>query len=166
MTRSATKTLVPLLSTTDAACQRHLDKLLSRGESASAQVEAAVRSILHDVHKRGDRALIALTKKFDQVALASHELGATQAEMEQALKSLAPPVRKALRAAAQRIRRFHRKQRQSSWTYRDELGVTLGQKIAPLERVGVYVPGGTAAYPSSVLMNVIPAKVAGSKKLS
>ena len=85
--------------------------------------------------------------------------------MAQALKSLPAPTRKALRTAAQRIRRFHRKQRQSSWTYRDELGVTLGQKIAPLERVGVYVPGGTAAYPSSVLMNVIPAKVAGVKEV-
>ena len=127
MTRSATKALVPLLSTMDAACQRHLDKLLSRGESASTQVEAAVRSILHDVHKRGDRALITLTKKFDRVSLSPHELGATQVEMEYALKSLAAPVRKALRVAAQRIRRFHRKQRQSSWTYRDALGVTLGQ---------------------------------------
>ena len=165
MTRSATKAPVPLLATTDAACQRHLDKLLSRGEDASIQVEAAVRSILDDVHKRGDRALIALTKKFDQVTLSSHELGATQDEMAQALKSLPAPTRKALRTAAQRIRRFHRKQRQSSWTYRDELGVTLGQKIAPLERVGVYVPGGTAAYPSSVLMNVIPAKVAGVKEV-
>ena len=107
MTRSATKAPVPLLATTDAACQRHLAKLLSRGEDASIQVEAAVRSILQDVHKRGDRALVALTKKFDQVTLSSHELGATQDEMAQALKSLPAPTRKALRTAAQRIRRFH-----------------------------------------------------------
>ncbi len=165
MTRSTTKALIPLLATTDAACQRHLDKLLSRGESASTQVEAAVRSILHEVQTHGDRALLALTKKFDQVSLSSQELGATQEELEQALKRVAAPIRKALRTAAQRIRRFHRQQRQSSWTYRDELGVTLGQKIAALERVGVYVPGGTAAYPSSVLMNVIPAKVAGVKEV-
>ena len=165
MTRTSTKALVPLLATTDAACKRYLDKLLSRGESASAQVEATVRSILQDVHKRGDRALMALTKKLDKVTLPSHKLGATEVEMAQALKSLSAPTRKALRAAAQRIRRFHRKQRQSSWTYRDDLGVTLGQKIAPLERVGVYVPGGTAAYPSSVLMNVVPAKVAGVKEV-
>ena len=165
-TRATAKTIVPLLSTTNAACQRHLKKLLSRGESTGSQVEAAVRSILQDVQKRGDRALIAYTKKFDHVSLSPQQLSATPGEMEQAFRSLPVPTRKALRSAAQRIRRFHTKQRQSSWMYRDDLGVTLGQKIAPLEQVGVYVPGGTAAYPSSVLMNVIPAKVAGVQTVS
>ena len=162
---AAQPSAVPLLATTDPACQRHLDTLLARGEHASTKVETAVRSILRDVQKRGDRALLALTKKFDHVPLSPQKLSVPQAEMEQAFTSLAAPTRKALRAAAQRIRRFHQKQRQASWTYRDDLGVTLGQKIAPLERVGVYVPGGTAAYPSSVLMNVIPAKVAGVKEV-
>ncbi len=163
--RMPTPLVVPLLATTDPACQRHLKKILSRGESASAEVEGTVRSILHDVQNRGDRALITLTKKFDRVALTPSQLGAAPAAMQAALKTLPVPIRKALQAAARRIRLFHQKQRQSSWTYRDDLGVTLGQKIAPLERVGVYVPGGTAAYPSSVLMNVIPAKIAGVKEI-
>ena len=163
--RRSTPALVPLLTATDPACQRHLKKLLARGESASAEVEGTVRSILHDVQKRGDHALLTFTKKFDRVALTASQLGVPQAAMQAALKTLPVPIRKALRTAAQRIRRFHHKQRLSSWMYRDDLGVTLGQKITPLERVGVYVPGGTASYPSSVLMNVIPAKVAGVKEI-
>ena len=156
---------VPLLTTTDPACQRRLDTLLARGETAGAAVEAAVRAILRDVRRHGDRALIRLTGKFDGVTLTPDALPVPRAERRRALAALPAAPRRALDTAARRIRTFHRKQRQTSWTFRDALGVTLGQKIAPLARVGVYVPGGTAAYPSSVLMNVIPAKVAGVQEV-
>ena len=156
---------VPLLSTADPACARRLEKLFSRGEQASAQVEAEVRAIVRDVRRRGDRALIAATKKFDRVRLRSDRLRVSDQEFEAALAALPQAERTALQAAARRIAAFHRKQRQSSWQYTDRLGVGLGQQITPLERVGVYVPGGKAAYPSSVLMNIIPAKVAGVEEV-
>lgn len=157
--------VVPLFRTTDPACQRHLQKLLARGESGTARVEETVRTILREVKKKGDHALLAYTTKFDRVRLAPETLAITKAEMNAALAGLTKAERGALQVAARRITAFHRKQRQQSWFYRDQLGVTLGQRITPLERVGVYVPGGKAAYPSSVLMNVIPAKVAGVKEV-
>ena len=144
-----------------------------RGETISGQVEETVRSILKEVKKKGDRALLAYTQRFDRVQLKQEELRVSQVELEGALSPLSPSERRALHLAARRITAFHRYQRQTlrlssgqgSWQYRDNLGVLLGQKITPLERVGVYVPGGKAAYPSSVLMNVIPAKVAGVKEV-
>ena len=144
---------------------RRLKRLFSRGEQASSQVEAEVRAILGDVRRRGDRALIAATRKFDRVRLRADRLRVSDQECEAALAALPQPERTALQAAARRIAAFHRKQRQSSWHYTDRLGVGLGQQITPLERVGVYVPGGKAAYPSSVLMNIIPAKVAGVEEV-
>jgi len=156
---------VPLLATTDPACRRRLDTVLARGETAGDAVEAAVRPILRDVRRHGDRALIRLTGKFDGVTLTPDALPVPRTERRRALAALPAATRRALDTAARRIRAFHLKQRQTSWTFRDALGVTLGQKIAPLARVGVYVPGGTAAYPSSVLMNVIPAKVAGVQEV-
>ena len=156
---------VPLLATTDPAWRRRLDTVLARGETAGDAVEAAVRPILRDVRRHGDRALIRLTGKFDGVTLTPDALPVPRTERRRALAALPAATRRALDTAARRIRAFHLKQRQTSWTFRDALGVTLGQKIAPLARVGVYVPGGTAAYPSSVLMNVIPAKVAGVQEV-
>ena len=156
---------VPLLSTTDPACTRRLARLFSRGEQASSQVEAEVRAILRDVRRRGDRALLAATRKFDRVRLRADCLRVSDQECEAALAALPQAERTALQTAARRIAAFHRKQRQSSWQYTDRLGVGLGQQITPLERVGVYVPGGKAAYPSSVLMNIIPAKVAGVEEI-
>lgn len=156
---------VPLLSTADPACDRRLKRLFSRGEQASSQVEAEVRAILGDVRRRGDRALIAATRKFDRVRLRADRLRVSDQECEAALAALPRSERTALQTAARRIAAFHRKQRQSSWQYTDRLGVGLGQHITPLERVGVYVPGGKAAYPSSVLMNIIPAKVAGVEEV-
>lgn len=152
---------VPLLSTSDPACARRLEQLFSRAEQAGERVEAAVRAIVRDVKRRGDRALLAATKKFDRVRLSPDTLRVTDQELDAALAGLPKAERTALQTAARRISAFHRKQRQSSWRYTDRLGVSLGQQITSLERVGVYVPGGKAAYPSSVLMNVIPAKVAG-----
>jgi histidinol dehydrogenase len=157
--------IVPLLRTTEPACQRHLQKLLARGESGSAQVEEVVRTILREVRSKGDRALFAYTRKFDRVRLTPETCAISRSQMAAALAALPKSERSALRAAARRIAVFHQKQREQSWSYQDSLGVTLGQRIAPLERVGVYVPGGKAAYPSSVLMNVIPAKVAGVKEV-
>lgn len=157
--------IVPLLRTTDSTYQRRLQQLLTRGESASAEVETRVREILQRVKKTGDRALCAYTKQFDRVQLTPGSLPVTKAEMAAAFEVLPRADRMALQTAAKRITAFHSKQRQYSWSYRDPLGVTLGQAITPLERVGVYVPGGKAAYPSSVLMNVIPAKVAGVKQI-
>ena len=165
MKNGSAKIVVPVLKTSDPACQRHLQKLLTRGEAASAEVETQVREILHHVKKQGDRALVTFTKKFDRVQLSPDTLPVSKAEMAAALDSLSRPERVALLTAAKRITAFHQKQRQTSWSYRDPLGVTLGQVITPLERAGVYVPGGKAAYPSSVLMNVIPAKVAGVKDI-
>ncbi|MGH7960311.1 MAG: histidinol dehydrogenase [Candidatus Binatia bacterium] len=157
--------VVPLLRTSEPACKRHLQKLLARGENASTQVEEQVRTILQTVRKKGDRALFSYTRLFDRVRLTPETLTITKPEMAAALAALPKPERTALQAAAKRIAAFHRKQRQPAWSYQDSLGVTLGQKITPLERVGVYVPGGKAVYPSSVLMNVIPAKVAGVKEV-
>lgn len=164
---SQTKTVraVALLKTTDPACQRRLHKLFARGEHASEQVEKTVRSIIADIKRRGDRAVCAYTQTFDRVRITPSTLTVTAAAMDAALAQLSRPDRSALQVAARRITTFHRKQRQASWSYRDNLGVTLGQRVAPLQRVGVYVPGGKAAYPSSVLMNVIPAKVAGVKEV-
>lgn len=164
---------VPLLKTFDSAFQQHLKKLLARGETISSQVEETVRSILKEVKKKGDKALLTYTQRFDGVRFRREDLRVAQAELEDALSLLSPPERRALHLAARRITAFHRRQRQAlrlssgqgSWQYRDGLGVLLGQKIMPLERIGVYVPGGKAAYPSSVLMNVIPAKVAGVKEV-
>ena len=165
MKNGSVKTVVPLLKTSEPACQRHLQKLLARGEAASAEIEGRVRDILQQVKSKGDRALVAFTRQFDRVQLAAKSLQVSKAEMVAALDSLSRPERVALLTAAKRITAFHQKQRQPSWSYRDSLGVRLGQVITPLERAGVYVPGGKAAYPSSVLMNIIPARVAGVKEV-
>lgn len=157
--------VVPFLKTSEPGCQRHLQKLLARGEAASIQIEERVRNILRQVKKKGDPALFTYTRMFDHVRLTSTTLQVAKSEMAAAFAALPRSERTALQTAAKRITAFHQRQRQPSWSYRDSLGVTLGQAITPLERVGVYVPGGKAAYPSSLLMNVIPAKVAGVKEI-
>jgi histidinol dehydrogenase len=143
------------------AFERRLALLEARGEQASGKVEKAVRAIVDGVRRRGDAALFTYTKRFDGVALTARTVEVPAAEMAAALEALSPPVRSALRLAARRIAAFHKRQRQSSWSFRDATGAKLGQQVRALDRVGVYVPGGTAAYPSSILMNVVPAKVAG-----
>jgi histidinol dehydrogenase len=129
------------------------------------RAETVARSIVDAVRRRGDRALIDFTARFDGLALTPASLQVGGEELCAAAASLPPTVRSALRLAARRIRAFHERQRQASWRYRDEAGLVLGQRITPLRRVGVYVPGGHAAYPSSVLMNVIPARVAGVEEV-
>ena len=150
-----------ILPTRGRAFERRLALLEGRGEQASGKVEQAVRRIVDGVRRRGDAALFAYTKRFDGVTLKARTVEVPKREMAAAADALAPPVRSALHLAARRIAAFHKHQRQGSWTFRDATGARLGQKVTPLDRVGVYVPGGTAAYPSSILMNVVPAKVAG-----
>lgn len=129
---------------------------------AEARVEGAVAEILAAVKTRGDEALLEYTRRFDRLDLASAEaLELPQAELDAALASLPAEQREALEQAARRIEQYALRQKQESWSYTEADGTVLGQRVTPLDRVGVYVPGGKAAYPSSVLMNIVPAKVAG-----
>ena len=144
--------------------EERLRALAERASANDADVEAAVREILAEVRRGGDRALVAATRRFDRVEV-SDRLEISRGDLDAAEAALDPGARRALRLAARRIRDFHRRQIQKSWRYRDRTGLVLGQKVEPLERVGVYVPGGRASYPSSVLMNVIPAKVAGVREV-
>ena len=141
--------------------ERRLAVLENRGEQASGAVERTVRKIVADVRRRGDAALFAYTSRFDGIDLTARTIEVSAEEMAAAAAALPADVRSALGLAARRITAFHRRQRQGSWSFRDATGARLGQQVRALDRVGVYIPGGTAAYPSSVLMNVLPAKVAG-----
>ena len=147
-----------------------LRKVLAFEASEDAAIDQAAASILADVRVRGDSAVLEYTARFDGVEAES--LGALQlpqAELDAALESLEPKRRAALEAAAARVRAYHEKQRiecgSHSWDYTEADGTVLGQKVTPLDRVGIYVPGGKAAYPSSVLMNAIPARVAGVREI-
>jgi len=144
-----------------AAFAKRIAFLEARGDTASADVERQVRAIVDAVRRRGDAALFEYTRRFDGVTLTARSIEVAPAEMARAEAALPRDVRAMLHLAARRIRAFHERQRQSSWRFRDATGAVLGQLVRPLDRVGVYIPGGTAAYPSSVLMNVLPAKVAG-----
>src|SRR5690554_1962878 len=150
------------LSAAEADFENALSRLLAWDDSVDHQVTESVRHILHEVKLRGDQAVLEFTARFDQLeALTMAELEIPVTRMEQALEQIPTDQREALEAAAERIRDYHLHQRQDSWRYTDADGTVLGQKVTPLDRVGIYVPGGKAAYPSSVLMNAIPAKVAG-----
>jgi histidinol dehydrogenase len=139
-----------------------LDALLAFESAQDPAVEAAVAAILEDVKKRGDIAVLDYARRFDRVQASSvAELELSRGEMERALAALAPAQRGALEQAAARVRSYHEKQLAQSWHYIDEDGTQLGQQVTALDRVGVYVPGGKAAYPSTVLMNALPAKIAG-----
>ena len=150
------------LDTAAADFPQQLERLLAWEESANSAVEDAVKKILAEVRARGDDALIELTNHFDQRAVARFdELVVGKDELAAAAKRVDAEVLSALRVAAARIRSYHQHQVQESWRYSEADGTVLGQKITPMDRVGMYVPGGKAAYPSSVLMTAIPAKVAG-----
>lgn len=154
------------LSTQQADFDATLTKLLAFEETADDKLEATVASILADVKKRGNEAVLEYTRKFDRlpsITEASMEL--PQSELKAAFEGLPADQKLALEQAAQRVTSYHKKQVQASWTYLDEDGTMLGQQVTPLDRVGLYVPGGKAAYPSSVLMNALPAKVAGVEEL-
>lgn len=143
---------------------RLLRELKERGTVDFTDYQEAVQEILRRVRLEGDKALLAYTKKFDGVDLTTEGIKVTVAEVEEAYGKISAEFLEALRLAIENITSFHQKQRQNSWMTWGE-GTMLGQKITPIASVGIYVPGGTAAYPSSVLMNAIPAKVAGVKRI-
>jgi histidinol dehydrogenase len=153
------------LSTTAPDFEAHFSARLQWSAEADAQVEQTVADILREVQQRGDEAVLAFTNRFDALNASSvMQLELTQAELKAAFEGLPAAQRHALQAAAMRVRSYHEAQKKAgggSWSYHDEDGTLLGQKVTPLDRVGIYVPGGKAAYPSSVLMNAIPAHVAG-----
>lgn len=138
-----------------------LARLRATQQRDEARAEAAAAEIVRAVRRRGDAALIAYAQKFDGIRLTAATMRVAESELDAAVSALPRKVIAALRLAARRIRKFHAAQVQPSWSYRDATGLRLGQQLTPLRRVGVYVPGGKGAYPSSVLMNVIPARVAG-----
>ena len=153
------------LNTADADFEAQFQRVLHWSAETDAAIETRVAEILADVRARGDAAVLDYTARFDGLqaaSLASLEL--TRDELKAAFDGLPVEQAKALTQAAARVRSYHERQKQAcgeSWSYRDEDGTLLGQKVTPLDRVGIYVPGGKAAYPSSVLMNAIPAQVAG-----
>ncbi|MAG79339.1 MAG: histidinol dehydrogenase [Limnobacter sp.] len=154
------------LSTEDANFAEQFRALLAYEEQRDPHVEGAVADIIHAVRKRGDEALLEFTEKFDRVkANSAAELEIGQAELKQAFDTLDSAQREALKVAAQRVRAFHERQVAESWEFTEADGTRLGQRVTPLDRAGLYVPGGKAAYPSSVLMNAVPAKVAGVKEV-
>jgi histidinol dehydrogenase len=154
-----------LLSTADSTFEAEFKARLHWSADTDAAIEQRVADILADVQQRGDAAVLEYTNRFDGLSATSiSQLELTQAELKSAFDSLPVAQREALEAAAARVRSYHQAQKKASgesWSYRDEDGTLLGQKVTPLDRVGIYVPGGKAAYPSSVLMNAIPAHVAG-----
>lgn len=154
------------LSSADAGFHAALEKLLAFEDAHDAAVDATVAGILTDIKKRGDEALLEYTRRFDHLdAMSVAELEIPQRQLKQVLQILPAEQRNALEQAAARVRAYHEKQLAQSWSYTESDGTLLGQKITPLNRVGLYVPGGKASYPSSVLMNAIPAKVAGVSEL-
>jgi histidinol dehydrogenase len=156
---------IRLVKTTDVGFKPLLKKILDRRGTRAGGIERRVSEIVTAVERRGDRALLRYTRLFDRVRLSPVTMEVKPAEIRRALAKVAPRDLAALKLAAKRIASFHRRQLQKSWQYRDPLGMLLGQRITPLERVGVYVPGGKASYPSTVLMNAIPAKIAGVKEI-
>ncbi|MFY7863246.1 histidinol dehydrogenase [Roseateles sp.] len=153
------------LSTASADFETEFQRVLHWSAETDAAIEGRVAEILADVKARGDAAVLEYTQRFDHLSAASvADLELTREELKAAFEAITPAQRSALEAAAARVRSYHERQKEAcglSWSYRDEDGTLLGQKVTPLDRVGIYVPGGKAAYPSSVLMNAIPAQVAG-----
>ena len=153
------------ISTVSSTFEADFQARLHWSAETDAAIEQRVVDILADVQTRGDAAVLDYTARFDRLEVASMSaLELTQAELQAAFNAIPAAQREALVAAAQRVRTYHEAQKKAtgqSWNYRDENGTLLGQKVTPLDRVGIYVPGGKAAYPSSVLMNAIPAHVAG-----
>jgi histidinol dehydrogenase len=154
-----------MVKTSDPAFKPLLARILGRRGSRESEVEERVDEIIRAVQKTGDRALLRYTRLFDHVHLNRSTIEVRAAEIERAMAKVPAEDLRTLRLAAKRIAAFHRRQLQRSWQYRDPLGILMGQRITPLARVGVYVPAGKASYPSTVLMNTVPAKVAGVKEV-
>ncbi|MCF7203754.1 histidinol dehydrogenase [Pseudomonas oligotrophica] len=150
------------LNAADPDFARQMDHLLSWESVSDDAVNGRVLEIIQAVRERGDAALVEFTRRFDNLEVAAMaDLILPRERLELALERISAEQRSALEAAAERVRSYHERQKQDSWTYTEADGTVLGQKVTPLDRAGLYVPGGKAAYPSSVLMNAIPAKVAG-----
>jgi histidinol dehydrogenase len=154
------------LSTQSSDFSVELTRLLAFEETADDVLEETVAGILADVRRRGDEAVLEYTQRFDRLPLASAaDMELPKSQLKEAFDTLPSVQREALEAAAGRVTAYHERQRMDSWSYVDEDGTLLGQQVTALDRVGLYVPGGKAAYPSSVLMNALPAKVAGVAEL-
>ncbi|WP_428241966.1 histidinol dehydrogenase [Gynuella sp.] len=154
------------LNRSQADFDHHLNHLLAWESVSDPGVQATVAEIIQRVRIEGDAALVEYTNRFDRMSVSDAAvLVIREDELHQALESIPTDQKEALELAAVRVRRFHERQKQSSWRFEEEDGTVLGQQVTALDRVGVYVPGGLAAYPSSVLMNVIPASVAGVEKI-
>ena len=153
-----------VLKSSQRGFAKQLDTLSRRFTMSHKGVESSVRSILDGVRRNGDAAVIRYTKQYDRVKLTPRTLRVSEKEMEEAYRRADPSVVDSLRYAAERITSFHQKQHASSWSLTNG-GITLGQQVRPLDRVGLYVPGGKAAYPSTVLMNALPARIAGVRQV-
>ena len=154
--------MVPILKTSQ---REELNaRVMNRSQLTNDKVTAVVKDVIARIREEGDKALFDYTARFDHVELTADTVQVTREEIDAAYAAATPEWLEAMREAARRITEFHQKQKQNTWINFDP-AISLGQKITPLRRVGVYVPGGTAAYPSSVLMNVLPAKVAGVKEI-
>jgi histidinol dehydrogenase len=161
------ESIITRLDTNQSDFNQRLDQLLAWESVSDTRVAEVVADILHQVKTRGDAAVLEFTNKFDRRAANSiNEFVISAETLQQALTQISAEQRKALEVAAERIRSYHQHQLQSSWRYTEADGTVLGQQISAMERVGLYVPGGKASYPSSVLMNAIPAKVAGVDELT
>jgi len=153
------------LSSTQSGFHKQLDALLSRETDTGDDVQNLVADILRNVKQRGNAALCEYTSKFDGWECTTETLEISRERMEAAWNAVSDKDRQALELAVERIRSYHEHQKQEDWEYTDDAGLTLGQRVTPLDRVGLYVPGGKAAYPSSVLMNAVPAHVAGVEEI-
>ena len=153
--------MIQFLRFSDPGFEQAFRAIVERRESIPEGVEATVAAIIADVRRRGDAALCEYTAKFDRLELTAATMEVGQKEIDRALAMISQKSLDALKLAATRIAEYHRKQKTETWLSTDEADILLGQMIRPLDRVGIYVPGGKAAYPSSVLMNAVPAKVAG-----
>ena len=154
-----------IIKLTEETRQDLLSSLLKRSPNQYTAYEDTVAEIVENVRQKKDEALLAYTEKFDHITLTPQTMQVTEEEIEEAYRQADPKLIEVIRKALVNIRSYHEKQKRNSWFDSQENGILLGQKISPLKRVGVYVPGGKAVYPSSVLMNVVPAKVAGVQQI-
>jgi histidinol dehydrogenase len=153
--------MIRFLRFSDPEFHATFTQIVARGEEVSAEIETTVKAIIAEVRARGDAAVCDYTARFDRLSLSATTMEVTAAEVDAAMAAVAPQALSDLQLAAERIAAFHRKQKTETWLSTDENDVLVGQMVRPLDRVGIYVPGGKAAYPSSVLMNAVPARVAG-----
>ncbi len=154
-----------IFKTGSAECEEYFRQIRGRGQIFDAELERTVKGIVEDVMLRGDDALFEYTTRWDGFSVTADNVEVSVEEKKEAAKKVPPEDLEVMRLAAERIGRFHAKQRLESWTMTDEEGVELGQMVLPLERVGIYAPGGLASYPSTVLMTGIPARIAGVNEI-